>query len=119
MTSSPSFLERFGLHRPELRAWALYDWANSAFILVIITAVFPIYFERVAAGELGTELATARFGLATTGALIVVALLLAQAAVAIFVSIVRLVLILVAFGCITLVGLFLWRRGDVRASRDD
>ena len=24
-------LERVGLHRPELRAWALYDWANSAF----------------------------------------------------------------------------------------
>ena len=25
-------LERIGLDRPELRAWALYDWANSAFV---------------------------------------------------------------------------------------
>ena len=37
-------LERLGLHRPELRAWALYDWANSAVVTTIIAAVFPIYY---------------------------------------------------------------------------
>lgn len=26
------------------RAWAIYDWGNSAYFLVISTAVFPIYF---------------------------------------------------------------------------
>src|SRR6056300_120211 len=26
------------------RAWALYDWGNSAYFLVISTAVFPAYF---------------------------------------------------------------------------
>ena len=26
------------------RAWALYDWGNSAYFLVISTAIFPIYF---------------------------------------------------------------------------
>ena len=36
----PSVLERLGLHRPELRAWAAYDWANSAFVCVVVTAVF-------------------------------------------------------------------------------
>jgi UMF1 family MFS transporter len=40
-------LERLALHRPELRAWATYDWANSAFITVIVTAVWPIYFGTV------------------------------------------------------------------------
>jgi UMF1 family MFS transporter len=36
-----------GLQRRELRAWAMYDWANSAFMTTVITAVFPIYFQRV------------------------------------------------------------------------
>lgn len=40
-------LERLGLGRPELRAWALYDWANSAFVTTVITAVFPIFFHDV------------------------------------------------------------------------
>ncbi len=31
----------------ELRAWTLYDWANSVYSLVIVTATFPIYFEAV------------------------------------------------------------------------
>ena len=42
------WLENLGLHRPELRAWAMYDWANSAMVTTIITAVFPIYYANVA-----------------------------------------------------------------------
>ena len=34
-----SLLDRIGLDRPELRAWAMYDWAHSAFQCTIITAV--------------------------------------------------------------------------------
>ena len=30
-----------------LHGWALFDWANSAFALVITTAIFPPYFEGV------------------------------------------------------------------------
>lgn len=30
-----------------LNGWALFDWANSAFALVITTAIFPPYFEGV------------------------------------------------------------------------
>ena len=30
-----------------LNGWALFDWANSAFALVITTAIFPPYFEEV------------------------------------------------------------------------
>ncbi len=30
--------------RKTINAWALFDWANSAYALVISTAIFPIYF---------------------------------------------------------------------------
>lgn len=30
-----------------LRSWAMFDWANSAFALVITAAVFPPYFQQV------------------------------------------------------------------------
>ena len=43
------WLARLGLRTREQRAWAMYDWANSAFQCTIITAVFPIYFAKVAA----------------------------------------------------------------------
>jgi UMF1 family MFS transporter len=45
-------LEGLGLGRPDLRAWAMYDWANSAVQTTIIAAVFPIYFQKVAAADL-------------------------------------------------------------------
>lgn len=32
-----------------INAWAIYDWANSAYSLVITSALFPIYFHNVAA----------------------------------------------------------------------
>ena len=66
-------LERLALHRPELRAWALYDWANSAFWAVVIASVFPIYFKTVAAE--GSELAITRFTWVTTASLLVTALI--------------------------------------------
>jgi UMF1 family MFS transporter len=68
-------LEKVALHRPELRAWALYDVANSAFWTTIIAAVFPIYFSRVAAADLAPSTATARFAAATTVAMVVIAVL--------------------------------------------
>jgi hypothetical protein len=46
--------------------------------------------------------------------LVVVGLLLAQAAVSFFLGILRLVIILVGFACIGLLGIYLWRRGDIR-----
>jgi UMF1 family MFS transporter len=66
-------LDRLGLGRPELRAWALYDWANSAFQTTIIAAVFPIYFHNVVAADLPPAVATGRFAWATTIAVLVVA----------------------------------------------
>jgi MFS transporter, UMF1 family len=53
----------------------MYDWANSAFMVVIITAVFPIYFSAVAAAGLAPEVATFRFTIATTIGLAIIAVL--------------------------------------------
>ena len=30
-----------------IRSWAMYDWANSVYSLVITSAVFPIYYDSV------------------------------------------------------------------------
>ena len=68
-------LTRLGLHRPELRAWAMYDFANSAFQSTVITAVFPRFFSDYAAAGLAPADATARFAWATTIAVTVTALI--------------------------------------------
>jgi UMF1 family MFS transporter len=67
-------LERLGLGSRELRAWALYDWANSAFQTTIIAVVFPIYFQKVAAADLQPAVATSRFAWATTWSILIVAI---------------------------------------------
>src|SRR5687767_8349595 len=73
--SMSRLLDRLGLGRKELRAWAMYDWANSAFMCTIITAVFPIYFQREAAATLDGADALAMIGLANAIAIGIVALL--------------------------------------------
>ena len=68
-------LDRLGLHRRELRAWAMYDWANSAFWTTVIVAVFPPFFSDYAAAGLLPADATARFAWSTTLAVTIVALI--------------------------------------------
>jgi MFS transporter, UMF1 family len=68
-------LTRLGLGRPDLRAWAMYDWANSAFQTTIIAAIFPIYFHSVAAATLPPAEATSNFAWATTIAILIVAVI--------------------------------------------
>jgi UMF1 family MFS transporter len=68
-------LWKLGLHRPELRAWTAYDWANSAFVTTIMTAVFPIYYSRVASAGLPPETASFRYGVSTTIGLIMIAVI--------------------------------------------
>jgi UMF1 family MFS transporter len=70
-----NLLARLGLGRRELRAWAMYDWANSAFQTTIIAAIFPIYFHKVAAFGLPPAEATSKFAWATTIAILIVAMI--------------------------------------------
>ena len=75
MSPRQTLFARIGLGRPELRAWALYDWANSAFVTTIVAAVFPIYYSTVAAEQLPPDVAAFRFSIATTVALAISAAL--------------------------------------------
>ena len=111
----PRFLERLGLHRPELRAWAMYDWANSAFVLVIITAVFPVYYQQVAAAGVDKDAATAQFGWVTTIALALVALLSPiLGALADFLGVRKCMMaISIAFGVIATACMYFIGRGDL------
>ncbi|MGH9330825.1 MAG: MFS transporter, partial [Vicinamibacterales bacterium] len=55
-------------------AWAMYDWANSAFQTTIIAAIFPIYYADVAARGLAPPVATSRFMWSTAIAILIVAI---------------------------------------------
>ena len=37
-----------------MTAWAMYDWANSSYALVINTALFPLYFQGVMGNDART-----------------------------------------------------------------
>lgn len=66
------FLWKLGLHRRELRAWALYDWANSVFMTTGLL-IFPVYFSDVASAGTPAAVATARYSMATVVSMVLVA----------------------------------------------
>jgi UMF1 family MFS transporter len=42
-------------YQRRIRAWTLYDWANSAFATTVLAAVLPIYYSQVAGATLPSE----------------------------------------------------------------
>ncbi len=60
--------------RQEL-SWILYDVGNSAFVLVMITTVMPLYFKDVAAHNLPEATSTAYWGYANSLAALLLALM--------------------------------------------
>lgn len=63
------------LSRRPVVAWALYDWANSAFATTVMAGFFPVYFKQYwNVGVAATE-STLRLGLANGIASLVVAVL--------------------------------------------
>jgi UMF1 family MFS transporter len=109
-----SFLERLGLHRRELRAWAMYDWANSAFITTVVAAVFPIYYAQVAAAPLAPDDAAFWFSAATTVALTMIAVLSpVLGAMADYAAVKKpLLAVFLAIGVIATAAMFFIYRGD-------
>lgn len=59
----------------EEKSWILYDWANSAYSLVIVTAILPIYFKYVA-GNAGVSdsVSTAFWSYASSAGTLIVSL---------------------------------------------
>ncbi|MDL5049350.1 MFS transporter [Oscillatoria amoena NRMC-F 0135] len=44
------------LNNPKtVRAWCMYDWANSVYSLVITSAIFPVYYKAVAVTADGSD----------------------------------------------------------------
>ena len=72
---SSGFLSRLGLSRPELRAWAMYDWAVSAVQTTIMVAVFPLYFVDIAKIDLPESRAVQALAAANTIVAVVMAVL--------------------------------------------
>jgi MFS transporter, UMF1 family len=63
------------LTRRPVVAWALYDWANSAFATTVMAGFFPVFFKQYwNAGVVATE-STYRLGLASGLSSLVVALM--------------------------------------------
>ena len=69
------WLSALGLHRKELRAWAMYDWANSAFATIIMGAILPVFFSDVAAVELPENMRSAYWAWTTSIALFIIAMI--------------------------------------------
>lgn len=57
------------------RSWVLYDVGNSAFVLVMVTAIMPIFFKDYAAAGLSAAHSTANWGYANSAASLILALL--------------------------------------------
>ena len=72
-TSSSTANERD--YQRGVNAWAMYDWANSAFAVIILTAVFPVYYRALVinAGRSPAD-ATAYWAYTTSASMLVVAL---------------------------------------------
>ena len=63
-------------YRRRVRAWSMYDWANSAFATTILAAVLPVYYSQVAGRTLGSAAQATAYWTATLSiSLIVVAVL--------------------------------------------
>jgi len=75
MTQTSGLLQRLGLHRPELRAWAMYDWALSSVQTTVMVAVFPIFYNQVAGAEVGGAKANQWLAISNGVAIAIVAVL--------------------------------------------
>ena len=67
-------LKKFGVNKEEL-SWILYDVGNSAFVLIMITAIMPIYFKDVAAYGVPSAVSTSHWGFANSAAALILAVL--------------------------------------------
>jgi len=62
------------MNRRATWAWALYDWANSAFATTVMAGFFPVFFKTVSSVGVSPEMSTARLGFANSLGVLLVAL---------------------------------------------
>ncbi len=79
---SPNELSNIVLNdKRTINAWAMFDWANSSYALVIAVAIFPLWFNQIAPDGpflfLGIEVtATSLFSYALAAAYLIIAVIL-------------------------------------------
>ena len=108
-------LARLGLDRPELRAWAMYDWAISGMQAVILASVFQIYFTTVAAAGRGPNSGLQAWSnVNTVGALLVAVVAPILGAMADFAAAKkRMTALFMIVGVLGIAGMFFIQRGDL------
>jgi UMF1 family MFS transporter len=62
-------------HRSVVRAWTMYDWANSAFATTIMAAVLPIYYATLGTPGDSPAMMTSRWGFTTALAALIAAVI--------------------------------------------
>ena len=62
------------LFEKKVFAWALYDWANSAFATTVMVAFFPVFFKQTLAAGMAATTSTVWFGTASGISSLVLAL---------------------------------------------
>ena len=70
MTTAPVTAERLASENREeyvrrIRAWIMYDWANSAFATTVLAAVLPFYYSSVAGATLPSAAVATQYWSAT------------------------------------------------------
>ena len=60
-------------HKRAIRAWTMYDWANSVFATSIMAAILPVYYASVAVQSDQANTATVYWSFTTSIALLIVA----------------------------------------------
>ncbi len=56
------------LGNPQIRAWALYDFANSAFATTVMAGFFPLFFKQYWSSGVDPTVSTSRLGVASAAA---------------------------------------------------
>ena len=52
--------------RKTIWSWALYDWANSAYVTIIMAGYFPVFFKLYWSAGVDATVSTAQLGLANS-----------------------------------------------------
>jgi MFS transporter, UMF1 family len=63
-------------YKKRINAWAMYDWANSAFATTILAALLPVYYSTIAGSTLPSEAtATAYWSITLSLSLFIIAIM--------------------------------------------
>ncbi|RMG90933.1 MAG: MFS transporter [Zetaproteobacteria bacterium] len=61
--------------KKQVYAWALYDWANSAYATAVMAGFFPLFFKEYWSGDMASSESTFWLGLANAAGALLIAML--------------------------------------------